>query len=300
MSLAIPVPSPDGKRLFAEGYLPRGELVAYDLKSHQFLPFLSGISAGEIEFSRDGKWVAYVSYPERTLWRSRADGSERLQLTFPPVAVFLPRWSPDGTQIAYLNVQVGQPFKIFLISARGGTPEEMLSEKEYQGDAHWFPDGKRMIFGRVPYIPGSSDKAALQVLDLSSKQVSTFPGSENLYSPRLSPDGKHLAALSSNNKKLLVFDFQTQKWTDWVSETGGAISFPTWSADGQYVYYNSITKDPGYRRIKVGQNRSELFVHLKDLHRFGAGWSGLTPGGAALFVRDVSADEIYSLEVELP
>ena len=73
---------------------------------------------------------------------------------------------------------------------------------------------------------GSSEKVALQVLDLNSKQVSTFPGSENLYSPRLSPDGKHLAALSSDNKKLLIFDFQTQKWTDWVvSEPGPLLAF---------------------------------------------------------------------------
>jgi serine/threonine protein kinase/Tol biopolymer transport system component len=299
MSIGFAIHSPDGKRLFADGYVPRGELVVYDRKSHQFLPFLSGISAGELDFSRDGKWVAYVSYPDGTLWRSRADGSERLQLTFPPVSVFLPHWSPDGTQIAYINTQGGQPFKIFLISAQGGTPEQMLSEKEYQADAHWFPDGKKMIFGRTPFIPESSEKVALQVLDLSSKQVSAFPGSENLYAPRLSPDGKHLAALSSDNKKLLIFDFQTQKWTDWVSEPG-AISYPTWSRDGQYVYYDSISKNPAYRRIKVGQTRPELFVDLKDLRRFGPSWSGLTPDGSALFVRDVSSDEIYSLEVELP
>jgi len=148
-------------------------------------------SAGELDFSQDGKWIAYVSYPEGTLWRSRADGSERVQLTFPPVSVSLPRWSPDGTQIAFINAQAGRPWRIFLISAQGGTPEPMLSEKEYQADAHWLPDGKRMIFGRTPFIPGSSANVALQVLDLSSKQVSIFPGSENLYSPRLSPDGKH-------------------------------------------------------------------------------------------------------------
>jgi hypothetical protein len=39
MSLGLPVPSPDGKKLFANGHLPRGELVVYDNKSHQFLPF---------------------------------------------------------------------------------------------------------------------------------------------------------------------------------------------------------------------------------------------------------------------
>ena len=296
MSLGLPVPSPDGKKLYANGHLPRGELVVYDSKSHQFLPFLSGISAEDLDFSPDGKWIAFVSYPEGTLWRSRTDGSERVQLTFPPDSASLPRWSPDSTQIAYINSRVGQPWRIFLISAEGGTPAPMLLEKEYQADAHWFPDGKRMIFGRTPFIPGSSEKVALQVLDLSSKRVSIFPGSENLYSPRLSPDGKHLAAVTSDNKKLLIFDFQTQKWTDWVSEPG-LIDLPIWSRDGQYIYYANPSNTPGYRRVKVGQTRSELILDLKDLRGL---WSGVTPDGAALFTRDVSVDEIYSLEMELP
>ena len=298
MSFASPVLSPDGKKLFVDGYLGRGELAAYDVKSRQFLPFLSGISAGELEYSPDGKWVVYVSYPDSTLWRSRPDGSERLQLTFPPVSAFCPHWSPDGTQIAYTNTQTGQPFKIFLISPQGGTPEQLLSEKEYQADAHWFPDGKRMIFGRAPWVAGSSGNVAIQVLDLNSKQISAFPGSENMYAPRLSPDGKRLAALSSDNKKLLIFDFKTQKWADWVSESG-AISMPTWSRDSQYVYYDSISKTPAYRRVKVGQTRSEVVVDFKNLHRYDA-WCGLTPDGSVLVVRDVGSDEIYSLEMELP
>ena len=152
------------------------------------------------------------------------------------------------------------------------------------------------IFGRTPFIPGSSEKVALQVLDLTSKQVSVFPGSENLYGPRLSPDGKHLAAVTSDNKKLLIFDFQTQKWTDWVSEPG-LINLAMWSHDGQYIYYVNPSKATGYRRVKLGQTRSELIVDLKDLHGI---WSGITPEGAALFARDVSVSEIYSLEVELP
>ncbi|HXM94195.1 MAG TPA: protein kinase [Candidatus Dormibacteraeota bacterium] len=298
MSITFAVPSPDGRKLFADGYVPRGELVVYDSKSHQFLPFLSGISAGELDFSRDGKWIVYVSYPDRSLWRSRADGSERVQLTFPPTSAMLPHWSPDGTQIVFSNIQAGQPWKLFLISPQGGTPQEMLSEKDYQVDANWSLDGTKIIFGRAPFVPGA-EKGGIQIFDLDSKQVFMISGSENLYSPRLSPDGQRLAALSSDSKKLWLFDFTTQRWTGSINQPEG-IFFPAWSRDGNYVYYNVAGKNSAYRRVKVGQTRSELFVDSKNLRRWLPPWSGLTPDGSALFVRDVSSDEIYSLELELP
>ncbi len=112
-------PSPDGKKLFADGFQARGEPVRFDSHSRQFLPFLSGISAGDLSFSRDGNWVAYVSYPERTLWRSRVNGDDRMQLTYPPVVAGLPHWSPDGTELAFVDMTSGGRWKIFLISAQG-------------------------------------------------------------------------------------------------------------------------------------------------------------------------------------
>jgi Tol biopolymer transport system component/DNA-binding winged helix-turn-helix (wHTH) protein len=301
MSLGPPLPSPDGRRVFAEGVQSRGELVRYESRSRQFAPFLSGISAGELDFSRDGKWVAYVSYPDRTLWRSRIDGTEGQQLTYAPVAAFLPRWSPDGGQIAYVDLQSARPWKIFLISAQGGTPQGLLAGKETFSDPTWSPDGKRICFGRSPYADVSTKK--IEVLDLKSKQISAIPGSENLYSPRWSPDGQYLAGLSADSKKLLLYDFKTQKWTDWINEPG-AIGFPTWSRDGRYVYYdNTSTEKAAFLRVKVGQTRPEVLIDLKDMRRYGKygwAWSGLTSDDSALLVRDVSTDEIYSLELELP
>jgi Tol biopolymer transport system component/DNA-binding winged helix-turn-helix (wHTH) protein len=303
LSFTSLTPSADGKKLFAHGSQGRGELVRYDAKSHQFVSFLSGISAGELDFSRDGRWVTYVSYPEYTLWRSRTDGSERLQLTYPPVSAGLPRWSPDGTQIAYVDTQLGRPWKAFLISAQGGSPKEVLPENHTQVDPSWSPDGKKLALGRTQET-GQTEPLLIQIVNLATRQASTIPGSENLYSPRWSPDGQYLAALSQDSTKLLLFNFKTQKWSNWITEPG-AFGFPNWSPDGHYLYYDIAFSDhPTFHRIQVGQTRSELLADLKALTRFksrAAGpWSNVAPDGSALFVRDLSTDEIYALDLELP
>jgi eukaryotic-like serine/threonine-protein kinase len=303
LSFTSLTPSADGRKLFAHGSQGRGELVRYDAKSHQFVPFLSGISAGELDFSRDGRWVTYVSYPEYTLWRSRTDGSERLQLTHPPVSAGLPRWSPDGTQIAYVDTQLGRPWKAFLISAQGGSPKEVLPESHTQVDPSWSPDGKKLALGRTQET-GQTEPLLIQIVNLATQQATTIPGSGNLYSPRWSPDGQYLVALSQDSTKLLLFDFKTQKWLDWITEPGG-FGFLNWSSDGHYLYYDIAFSDhPTFQRIPVGQTRSELLADLKALTRFksrAAGpWSNIAPDGSALFVRDLSTDEIYALDLELP
>src|SRR5262249_25121439 len=63
MSFWNAVPSSDGKHIFAVGGQTRGESVRYDLKTGRLEPFLSGIPAEHLDFSRDGKWVTYVTYP---------------------------------------------------------------------------------------------------------------------------------------------------------------------------------------------------------------------------------------------
>ena len=63
LNFSNPVPSRDGRKLFVQGYQPRAELVKYNLKTGEFLPYLSGLSAGDLDFSRDGTWVTYVTYP---------------------------------------------------------------------------------------------------------------------------------------------------------------------------------------------------------------------------------------------
>jgi eukaryotic-like serine/threonine-protein kinase len=301
LSYLAPTPSPDGKRVYVIGEQPRGELLKYDPRLKQFVRFLGGISAGELDFSPDGAWVTYVSYPELTLWRSRVDGSERLQLTFPPIRAALPKWSPNGGEIAFTGIQKGKTSKIFLVSPQGGIPHELLSDNLGEVDATWSPDGKRLAFGRIESI---SDVVtpSIEVVDVQTGQSSLVPGSEGFFSPHWSPDGRFLAALSTDSMKLMLFDWQTGKWSEWLKESF-QISFPRWSADSKSIVFDSLYPDPGFRRLRMGETKSELLVGTKDLRIFrglwGA-WTGLAPDNAPLLVRDISSEEIYALELQNP
>src|SRR5262249_1235066 len=174
MSMVAPLPSTDGKKNFAIAIQRRGQLVRYDSKSRNFVPFFSGISADGVDFSRDGQWVTYVAFPERTLWRSRVDGSERLQLTLPPMQVSLPRWSPDGKRIAFVGQVVGKPAKIYFVLADGGTPMQAIPDERSEGDPSWSPDGNFVAFAPWFWLEKST---GIHLLDLRTNQVTKLPGS---------------------------------------------------------------------------------------------------------------------------
>jgi len=295
------LPDLSGRKLFVEGIQARAELVRYDQHTQQYLPFLPGVSATDVTFSRDGQWVAYVSVPDMTLWRSRVDGSERVQLTYAPKAVALPSWSPDGTRIAYSTTDLGKPWKIFVIPAHGGVPEELLpADHESELDATWSADGSQIAFGRQ----AQANNAIIQIFDVNTHATSTLPASDGLFSPRWSPDGHYMAAVGvQGSTKLKLYDFRTKAWSDWWIEPNN-INYPDWSADSRSLMWdNFATNNPTCRRIKVGDHQAENLFVIKDLRRyiglFGT-WGGQTPDGSRLFVRDLSTQDVYALDVDLP
>ena len=290
-----PVPSKDGKRFFVIGSQPRGELARYDASSAQFVPYLGGISATHVSFSKDGQWVAYSAFPEGTLWRSKVDGSERLQLTFAPTDTILPRWSPNGRQIAFQGLTPNKPWMMYLVSADGGSPQELAPG---QGDIGWSPDGQSLVFGDTPPFmqPGPSRVLAIHVMDLKTRRVSTLPGSEGLYSPHWSPDGRTIAALRAGPETLQVFDLVTRKYTELGTIQVG---FGNWSRDSKYIYFDSPVGELGFYRVRVADHKLERLFSLKNV-RLADNWSGLAPDDSPLVLRDIGTQEIYALDWAAP
>ena len=295
-----PLASEDGRKLFAPATQMRGELVRYDFSSKQFLPYLQGISASDVAFSRDRKSMVYVDISDGNLWRAKMDGSERVQLTSSQKSVALPVWSPDGNEIAYVAADLGRPWKIFIVSAQGGSPQELLPETKGEVDPGWSPDGTQLVFGRQAV----SDDLDIFLVNMKTREVSLVPGSHGLFSPRFSPDGRYLLAIRYGSKKLMLYEFKSQKWSEWVDDPNN-VDYPTWSTDGEYAVYNNINvSGPKCRRVRIGNHQAEDLFSLAGLARFYGSnfgsWSGTAPDNSRLFVRDLSSQEIYALDVDLP
>jgi Tol biopolymer transport system component len=297
LALFSPLSSKDGKKLFVVGRRPRGELVRLDAGSGHLAPFLSGISAEHVTFSADGQYVAYVAFPEGTLWRSKLDGSERLQLSYPPLYASLPRWSPDGKQIAFFSVTSGKPSRIYVVSADGGSPEELLPNDDHpEADPWWSPDGTKLVFGST-YVSATT---GIRVLDRKTHEVTTLPDSQDLFSPRWSPDGKYIAAVRENSQSLVLFDRAREKWSEVIK--GRNVGFPDWSHDSRYIYFLSWPENPGVFRVRIVDSSVERVADLKDFQPTGywEDWMGLDPKDAPLLLRDTGLQDVYALDSEAP
>ena len=297
------LPSKDGKKLFVVGMQPRGELVRYDAKSGEFIPYMGGISAGDLDFSRDGKWIAYIQYPENTLWRSRIDGTERVQLTYAPLTAALPHWSPDGQQIAFSAYMPGKPWQVYLIGKDGTPPEKLTKGGEPETDPTWSPDGKTLAFGTND--PPAGEKSAIKLVDLQTRQISILPGSKGMFGSRWSPNGKYRLGITSDNTKLMLYEFNTKTWRE-LPHGPGFVGYLAWSADGSSVYFDTlINSEPGYFRVRLSDLHLERVTAFRNFRMypgpFGPGsWTGLGPGDVLLTVRDISSQEIYAFDVEWP
>lgn len=297
LNMLSPFPSPDGKKIYALGQQQVGELVRYDSHSQQFVPYLDGISAEGVSFSRDAEWVTYVTYPAGTLWRSRIDGSEKLQLTEPPMIASVPVWSPDGKKIAFVGSAGEHPvWQIYVISADGGSPQQLTFGDQDQFSPWWSPDGSRPVYSRHSWAD-----TAISVIELSSRNVITIPNSEGFCCPTWSHDGRHLFAAATSQPRLMMYDMAEKKWSElWR----GVFDYYDVSHDGSYLYFDSVWEyDPAVYRLRIRDRKVEKVVSLKNfrLTRGANGyWFDLSPDDSPLLLRNLSTEQLYELDIERP
>jgi Tol biopolymer transport system component len=285
---SAPFRNRDGKGMFAVGWTTRAELVRFDVKPHQFVTVLPGVSATEPSFSADGKWMAYLAFPDMTIWRSRTDGSERTQLTFPPTASGWAYISPDGSTVAFND---GNP-TTYLVDASGGPPRKLLDQAV---NGVWSPDGKRLVL-----TADFENKELIRIVDVATGKITDVPSSLGKVGPWWTGPAT-LVAFEFERRRFVTFDFANQRWTDLP-----VADFPVaWavSPDTKYLYFVTGGKELELHRIRLFDRTLETVASLKELRQVPNLWGTsfrFTPDGSIIFSRDLGSQEIYAINVRWP
>jgi Tol biopolymer transport system component len=300
LSFEAPVVSRIGHKVFFLGLDTQSELQRYDEGRKQFIvqrDFLS--MANRIDYSRDRKWVVWTDAPGR-LWRARADGSEMIQLTPDAMQVFLAHWSPDRTKLALMAREPGRAWQIYTIPSEGGAPSRLLQESRNAADPSWSADGQQIVFGRVTDLMGKEeDPRGIEILDLRTNALTSLPGSDGLFSPRWSPDGRYISAISLDQRRLMLFDTTTRVWR-MIADT--SVADPVWSADSRAIYFHaSLAEMQPIYRISIPDGHLEQIASLAS---FAAGdtadyfFCGITPDNIPIVRSRTATGNLYSVDLD--
>jgi len=254
----------------------RGELLKVDPKSKTFETYLEGLSAYYLSFSREGQWMTYVNSVDQSLWRSRVDRTEALQLT-KGMEVEVSSWSPNSEQIAFMGKQPGQPWRIYLIGRDGGKPIEAASGNDNQGGPSWSPDGKELVYANVDC--SQTQTCWVRRLELATRKTEPLPDSHGLRTARWSPDGRYIAAMQPEAQDLLLFDIHTRRWTKLAGPING--DNIDWSSDSQSIFVdNPHGEHPTVECVRVVDGHRTIVASLTSLQNmFGTmgSWVGFDP-----------------------
>jgi DNA-binding winged helix-turn-helix (wHTH) protein/Tol biopolymer transport system component len=296
------VPARTPGRVLVVGGLERGENLRFDVRTGEYARYNPGGWARWFASSRDRAWMAYFESGgmKSELWRSRVDGSEPLRLTPPRFFGLLPRWSPDGSRIAFMGrTSTQQPWKIYIVPAQGGESQMVREDQRSESDPDWSPDGDSLMFSRPPdYLAEPGAPKAIHILNLKSKELTALPGSEGLFASRWSPSGRYVAAMSLDHTTLRLFDFTTQAWTDLARFK--ELHNPVWSHDERFLFFEAV-HEVGIYRLRISDRAVERVADLRSVWTadMGCSFEGLAPDESPLISCHRRQQDIFAMDWEM-
>jgi Tol biopolymer transport system component/DNA-binding winged helix-turn-helix (wHTH) protein len=292
----------DGSRLFVIGSHNEYQLLRIDPRTSAKTAMLAESGATDMDFSLDGQWVVYAARENGTLWKSRIDGSSRVQLTAGATGAFAPHWSPDQKEILFTGFLLDRQPRLYVVPAQGGAPKSVLpsNNKWASVSGDWRTDGRQIVLDVQEMESGKEPD--IRIFDLESGKLEALAGSEGLLEPRWSADGRYIAALNPKKKQVFLYDCKLETWS--VLAEANFPSALRWSPAGDALYYQDTDEvEESIFRVPMAKREPERVVRLGDLLSAGAAraiFTGLSPDGSVYVTVDHGDVDVYAVDLKLP
>lgn len=209
-----------------------------------------GANAEILDMSPDGRQLAYrvEGRNRHELWiRSLDRGADRLRTVEDAAAIIQPRWSRDGTQLAYLRRPSNRTHDaaIVLLTADDNGGERVLpASRSPEMVYDWSADGGSLLVRcrpdrvqwaicRLPNAAASGPAPEMRVIASDARQ--------NLYAAKNSPNGRWISFIARPDITRSTVFISPSAGGTWIRMTEGRYfeDKPRWSPDGQALYFLS-------------------------------------------------------------
>jgi Tol biopolymer transport system component len=186
-----------------------------------------------------------------------------------------------------------------MVNMDGGPVERLLRENRNIGDPSFSEDGKYLVFGSVPTLM-TEEKIPhpLEIMELATHRLSEVIHSQGLYSPRWSPDGRYIAAITLDQSKLMLYDTEKLTWQTLAVISGAN---PAWSKDSKALYIHAYrTPNRPILRVSVPDGHIE---EIANLNNFPGGnvthddFAGITLDNVPLMHTEFSSGNLYTMDL---
>jgi len=210
-----------------------------DPRTREVLGAPAAVTAGAqaveaIDVSPDGKWLAFnTAAPQEDLYVVHPDGTGLRLLTTGGAKNRVPRWSPDGSLIAFYSDRGGGSFRAWTIKPDGSAPQR-VSDASPLYNLVWSPDGKRLACN-------AGIGQDLSLIDLTrpfgQRQPQPLPRSaQPLYPFSWSHDRERLLGVTELDPGVFFYSFAARRYE---RLTHGLTRSAEWMSDSRTVLYVS-------------------------------------------------------------
>ena len=249
--------------------------------NQRILPTLEALldmrSPADVHLAPDGKRIAFEVWmrepdqpkPRGRIWTVDTTGGEPQPLTAGKKDDSCPRWSPDGTRVAFISTGEGEKDKpqLHIIAANGGEAKQICALPDGVSELAWAPDGSRIAFISLAGDEPEDDPKVFTPGNGRHRRLWTVRPDYDIPEP-VTPDGVTVweYVWSPDSKQLALYYSHGSETTDWyrsqigiVAASGGAVRRLTqfapvsrqacalsWSPDGKHIaYVSGRWSDPG-------------------------------------------------------
>lgn len=246
------------------------------------------------------------------IWLSAKEGGTAVQLTNSPGEETWPKFSPDGTEIAYTASYHGNN-DIYVIPVEGGIPHRVTYPSFPDRMVDWHPDGERLLFASRremgqrsanEFYLVSKEGGMPEKLDLPYGELASY-----------SPDGNHLAYITKITENypfkrykggltsdILIYDLENERVEN-VTNNEFNDGKPAWAGDK--VYFLS-DQGPNFRlNIWEYDTEDESLNQITQFEDFDISFLSAGPDelvfevGGSLYLMDLETQEYREVEIDV-